>query len=49
MEDINRLIADFMAISAPIERHLQQDKPLTALQWDLLSQTVKDLQLFLGT
>jgi hypothetical protein len=42
----NRLIADFMTASSPIENYLQQDLPLTAMQWDLIHQTITGLQIF---
>ena len=44
---IQRLIAQLMSVSAPVEDHLQQGKPLTALQFESLSLTIAGLRTFL--
>ena len=41
------LIARFMAASTPVEVYLQQHGPLSPLELDSLTQTVKSLQTFL--
>ena len=43
---IGPVIADHMATSACISEHLNQQKPLTAVEWDLLMQTLTSLRLF---
>ena len=44
---IGPVIADHMATSAYISEHLNQQKPLTAVEWDLLMQTLTSLRYFL--
>ena len=43
----HRLVADFMTASTPLEQYLQQGGPLTDLQVESVSITVKNLQTFL--
>ena len=43
----DKLIATFMTASAPIESYLQQGKPLTDQQLELISLTISGLQTFL--
>jgi hypothetical protein len=50
MEDtptIGQLIADHVTISACLSEHLRQNKPLTAMEWDVLTQTAASLRYFL--
>jgi hypothetical protein len=47
-EEAHKLIATFMSASAPIEAYLQQGKPLTNQQLELISLTVFGLQNFLN-
>ena len=44
---IGPVIADHMATSAYISEHLRQHKPLTAVEWDMLTQTMTSLRYFL--
>jgi len=44
---IHRLIAEFMSASSPVEKYLQQGRPLTAQEFDSLSLTISGLQTFL--
>jgi hypothetical protein len=44
-----KLIAHFMSASAPLERYLQQGKPLTALQLESISLTIDGLFTYLDT
>ena len=34
---LDRMIANFMTASTPIESYLQKDLPMTAMQWDLVA------------
>ena len=43
---LDRMIANFMTASTPIESYLQKDLPMTAMQWDLVAQTISSLQIF---
>ncbi len=43
-----RLIADFMAASTPIEKYLQQGGQLTDLELQSISLTIDSLQTFLN-
>ncbi len=45
--EANRLIADFMTASTPLEAYLQQGQPLTALQLQSITNTIDGLQTFL--
>ena len=45
--ETQRLIAHLMLASAPVEEYLQQNKPLTAQQYESLSLTLEGLQTFL--
>lgn len=47
-EDPQRLLANFMSASAPMETYLQQGGSLTPLQLESLSLTIQGLQSFLG-
>ena len=49
-EDVNsqRLIANFMAASTPVEKYLQQGGRLTDLELQSLSLTIDSLQTFLN-
>jgi hypothetical protein len=50
MEDtptIGQLIADHVTISARLSEHLRQNKSLTAMEWDVLTQTAASLRYFL--
>src|ERR671910_30479 len=47
--ETQKLIAHFMSASAPLERYLQQGKPLTALQLESISLTIDGLFTFLDT
>jgi hypothetical protein len=46
--DVFKIIADFMASSAPLERYLQEGRPLTHLQLESITLTVDQLQAFLN-
>jgi hypothetical protein len=43
----HRLVANFMTASTPLEQYLHQGGPLTDLQIESVSLTVKNLQLFI--
>jgi hypothetical protein len=43
----HKLIAHFMSASAPLERYLQQGRPLTALQLESISLTIDGLVTYL--
>lgn len=45
--EANRLVADFMTASAPLEAYLQQGQPLTPLQLQSITNTIDGLQTFL--
>jgi hypothetical protein len=45
---IHQLIADFLAVSSPLEAFLQQRKPLTNLELQSITLTVDGLQDFLA-
>ncbi len=45
----HKLIAKFMSASVPIETYLQQGRPLTDAQLELISLTVAGLQTFLDS
>jgi hypothetical protein len=45
--ETQKLIAAFMSASAPLERYLQEGRPLTALQLESISLTVDGLYTFL--
>ena len=49
-EDVTtqRLIANFMTASVPVEKHLQQGGRLTDLELQSLSLTIDGLQTFLN-
>ena len=44
---VQRMVADFMKASTPLETYLQQGGPLSPLQLDLVASTVSGLQTFL--
>ena len=46
--EAQRLIADLMSASAPVESYLQQAQPLTPIQLESLSLTIDGLQSFLS-
>ena len=43
----HRLIANFMTASTPLEQYIQQGSPLTDLEVESVSMTVKNIQIFL--
>jgi hypothetical protein len=45
--DVFKLIANFLAVSAPLEKYLQEGRPLTNLQLEFITLTVDQLQTFL--
>ncbi len=45
----NRMIADFMKTSSNVERHLQQKRSLTELQYDSIVTTIQGLETMLAT
>ena len=45
---IHQLIADFLAVSSPLEAYLEQGKPLTKLELQSITLTVDMLQDFLA-
>ena len=45
--EVQRMVADFMKASTPLETYLQQGGPLSPLQLDLVASTVSGLQTFL--
>jgi hypothetical protein len=45
--EVQRMVADFMKASTPLETYLQQGGPLSSLQLDLVASTVSGLQTFL--
>jgi hypothetical protein len=47
--ETQKLIAHFMSASAPLERYLQQGRPLTALQLESISLTIDGLFTYLDT
>ena len=52
MEDdmtIDRLIANFMTASTPLEKYLLKGQPLTALQLQSVSTTLDGLRISLDT
>ena len=46
--EVQRMVADFMKASTPLETYLQQGGPLSPLQFDPVASTVSALQTFLG-
>jgi hypothetical protein len=47
--EVQRMVADFMKASTPLETYLQQGGPLSPLQLDLVASTVSGLQTFLDS
>ena len=47
-KEVQRMIADFMKASAPLETYLQQRGPLTPLQIESITLTVSGLQTFIN-
>ena len=44
--EVQRMVADFMKASTPLETYLQQGGPLSPLQVDLVASTLSGLQTF---
>ena len=44
--EVQRMVADFMKASTPLETYLQQGGPLSPLQLDLVASTLSGLQTF---
>ena len=44
--EVQRMVADFMKASTPLETYLQQGGPLSPLQLDLVASTLAGLQTF---
>jgi hypothetical protein len=46
-KEVDRLVADFMKASTPLETYLQQRRHLTRLQLQSITNTIDGLKIFL--
>jgi hypothetical protein len=47
-QEAHRIVANFLTASAPLERHLQEGKPLTKLELESITLALDQINTFLN-